>query len=199
MDRVEQEHINDTALQVQRYQLGFMTPDEEVAFEHALAKSSDLREELEKTGDGLTSLYENLAYDMPLPRKELKANIISKIAEISPMRSMQDADAFILHGSDMKWTETNIPGIKFKILYKDENDRTMLIARFAPGAILPSHKRLGTEECYVLSGDFWADGQKLVAGDFIAGLAGEEPDPVYSEGGCELLLKLSIPHEIRLN
>ena len=117
-------------------------------------------------------------------------------ATVKQMESELDSDAFILRASDAKWVTTNIPGIEFKILYKDEDDRTMLIARFAPGASLPSHKRLGTEECLVLSGDFWADGIKLGAGDFIAGLAGEEPDPVYSEGGCELLLKLPIPREI---
>jgi len=198
MDK-ENKNRNDPALEVQRYQLGLMTPDEEVAFEHAVAKSTELRDELEKTGEGLTSLYENLAKDMPIPRKELKKKILEKAARISLRASPNEADAFILRAADAKWVTTNIPGIDFKILYNDEVGRTMLIARLAPGAILPSHRRLGTEECYVLSGDFWADGQKLGAGDFIAGLAGDEPDPVYSEGGCELLLKLPIPYELMTN
>ncbi|MEP7233715.1 MAG: cupin domain-containing protein [Ignavibacteriota bacterium] len=186
---------NDIALQVQRYHLGLMTPDEAVAFERAAAASPEIAEELRQAGDGLTSLYENLAKDLPSPRKALKNKILAEIgADLSPMEA--DTDSFILRAADAKWVSTNIPGIEFKILYKDEADRTMLIARFAPGASLPSHRRLGTEECYVLSGDFWADGQKLGAGDFIAGLAGNEPDPVYSEGGCELLLKLPIPHEL---
>ena len=52
-----------------------------------------------------------------------------------------------------------------------------------PAQSFPSHQRLSTEECLVLSGDFWADGQKLLAGDFIAGREGNEPDAVYTEGG----------------
>ncbi len=199
MDKLINENMNDPALEVQRYQMGLMTPDEEVAFEHAARKSSELSTELQSAGDSLTAMYENLAKDMPLPRKELKSMIMGQISGKAQMHSVNDSDAFILRAAEAKWVATNIPGIEFKILYKDEDERTMLIARFAPGASLPSHRRLGTEECYVLSGDFWADGQKLGAGDFIAGLAGDEPDPVYSEGGCELLLKLSIPHEIMLN
>jgi len=192
----ENEHINDAALEVQRYQLGLMTPDEEVAFEHAAVKSIEHKEEMLEAGEGLTSLYENLSQDMPSPRKELKTKILEKITGTSSKETQYDSEAFVLHATDAKWVSTNIPGIEFKILYVDEDGRTMLIARLAPGAVLPSHKRLGTEECYVLSGDFWADGKKLGAGDFIAGRKGEEPDPVYSEGGCELLLKLPIPREI---
>ena len=189
-------NTNDPALQVQRYHLGLMTPDEEVAFEHAVAKSGEFREEMEEAGEGLTAFYTALAKDMPQPRKELKKKILEKASGETHMESDLDPEAFILRASDAKWVTTNIPGIEFKILYKDEDGRTMLIARFAPGASLPSHRRLGTEECLVLSGDFWADGHKLGAGDFIAGLAGNEPDPVYSEGGCELLLKLPIPREL---
>lgn len=187
---------NDPSLSVQRYYLGLMTPDEEVAFEHAVVKSNDFREEMEEAGEGLTVFYTALAKDMPQSRKELKKKILEKAAGETHMESELDSEAFILRASDAKWVTTNIPGIEFKILYKDEDGRTMLIARFAPGASLPSHRRLGTEECLVLSGDFWADGHKLGAGDFVAGLAGNEPDPVYSEGGCELLLKLPIPEEL---
>ena len=64
------------------------------------------------------------------------------------------------------------------------------------GTVYPPHERIATEECLVLSGDFWADNQKLTAGDFIAGKMGNEPLPLYSEGGCELLLKIPIPYQI---
>lgn len=191
--------MNDSALEVQRYKLGMMTPDEEVAFERSISKSQEKREELQKANEGLTAMFDGLGKDMPAPRKSLKKEIIKKIGETSSFEIPHGADAFILRASDAKWVTTNIPGIEFKILYKDEDDRMMLIARLAPGASLPSHRRLATEECLVLSGDFWADGHKLLAGDFIAGKAGEEPDPVYSEGGCELLLKMMVPNEIIYN
>lgn len=197
MSTTEQNEMNDTALMVQRYLLGLMTPDEEVAFEHAVVKTPEIREELAAANDSMTALYEDLAKAMPAPRKDVKKNILAKI--VAAASSIYDVDEFVLKAEDAKWVKTNIKGIEFKILYKDQDDRTMLIARLAPGAVFPPHQRMSTEECYVLSGDFWADGQKLVGGDFIAGKAGEEPYPVYTEGGCELLLKLTIPSEIQTN
>lgn len=194
MSTIEHNEMNDPALLVQRYQLGLMTPDEEVAFENAVAKSPEIREELAAANESLTALYEDLSKAISAPRKDVKKNILAKIGVSSA--SIYDVDEFVLKSEDAKWVKTNIQGIEFKILYKDEDDRTMLIARLAPGTVFPPHQRLSTEECYVLSGDFWADGQKLVGGDFIAGKAGEEPSPVYSEGGCELLLKLLLPPEI---
>jgi anti-sigma factor ChrR (cupin superfamily) len=78
----------------------------------------------------------------------------------------------------------------------DDDGRAMMKARLAPGTVYPPHERFATEECLVLAGDFWADNQKLVAGDFIAGRTGNEPLPLWSEGGCELLLKIPIPYQI---
>ncbi len=199
MNKSESENIKDTPFEVQRYELGMMTPDEEVAFEHSLAKSTADHPELKEANEALTAMYEHLSKDMPRPSKQIKKKLLDQVTEKVSMADDFDPEAFILRAGDAKWVDTNIPGIEFKILYKSEDDRTMLIARFAPGASLPSHRRLGTEECLVLSGDFWADGHKLTAGDFIAGLEGNEPDPVYSEGGCELLLKMLIPNEIRYN
>ena len=173
-----------------------MTPDEEVAFEHTILKSPEMHDELEEAHEGLTALYETLSNKMPAPRKNLKEKILQKATGNVSMTSPYAIDEFVLLQKDSQWVNTNITGIQFRMLYEDADGRTMLLARLAPGASLPSHRRLGTEECYVISGDFWADGQKLGAGDFIAGLAGDEPDPVYSEGGCELLLKMPIPREI---
>ncbi|MEI8133556.1 MAG: cupin domain-containing protein [bacterium] len=193
----ENEHIGDENQQVQQYLMGLMTPDEEVAFEHAVAKDPQLATELKESSTLMESLYEKLSKGMPAPRKGLKNTIMSKIT--GEFKDRADADSYLLRASEVEWAKTNIPGIDFKILYKDENERTMFIARLAPGASLPSHRRLSTEECLVLSGDFWADGEKLVAGDFIAGREGNEPEAVYTEGGCELLLKMRIPEEITMN
>jgi hypothetical protein len=41
MSKEEQHLTDDSALDVQRYAFGLMTPDEEVAFEHGLAKSPE--------------------------------------------------------------------------------------------------------------------------------------------------------------
>jgi anti-sigma factor ChrR (cupin superfamily) len=189
----EKDH-NETALEIERYHLGLMTPDEEVAFEHRVRKSSELSGALREQGDALTAMYEDLAKGMPAKRKELKEQFLEK-ANGNSVESYP-SDEFVLKATDSEWIRTSIPGIEFRMLYTDDDGRTMLLARFAPGAEFPAHNRLDTEECYVISGDFWADGQKLGAGDFIAGKKGFEPIPIYSQGGCELLLKLRIPNEI---
>lgn len=187
---------NDGALLVQRYQLGLMTPDEEVSFEHAVAKSPELQAQLREAQEGISAMYERLSQSAPAPRKSLKNKIIGAVTGSIPDSTEYESSEYVLRQADSEWVKTSIDGIHFRMLYKDDDGRTMLLARFDPGAVFPPHHRLSTEECYVISGDFWADGEKLGPGDFIAGKKGFEPLPIYSEGGCELLLKLLIPNEI---
>jgi hypothetical protein len=199
MDKREQEQMNDQALEVQRYTFGLMTPDEEVAFERGLAKSPEMKKEFEHANLSLTSLYENLSKGTPNPRKQLKTKVLEKVAASSMDLSKYHVEEFHLKAGEMDWVQTYIPGIELKMIYVDEDGRALMKARFAPGAMFPPHQRIGTEECLVLSGDFWADNQHLKAGDFVAGLAGDEPLPLSSEGGCELLLKIPIPYQIMPN
>ena len=196
METLDKDNINDPELEVQRYQLGLMTPDEEVAFEHGLSKDAVSLEELRKSGDGLTAMYEGLAKGMPNPRKDLKRKLLDSLSESNAERSIYDVEHFVLRAAESHWKKTKVDGIEFKILYQDEDGRVMVMAKLEPGARYPDHPHRGTEECLVLSGDFWTNGQKLGAGDFIAARAGADHDGVYSEGGCELLLKLPLPHEI---
>lgn len=196
MSKEEQHLTDDSALNVQRYAFGLMTPDEEVAFEHGLAKSPEAVRELDHANVFLTSLYENLAKGTPAPRKQLKTKVLEKASASGMDLSKYDVEEFHLKAGDSEWVQTYIPGIELKMIYVDEDGRALMMARFAPGAMFPPHQRIGTEECLVLSGDFWADNQHLMAGDFVAGRAGDEPLPLSSDGGCELLLKIPIPYQI---
>jgi anti-sigma factor ChrR (cupin superfamily) len=196
MKNNEHKNMNDSALEAQRYMFGLMTPDEEVAFEHGLARSSEMTSEFENANQSLTALYEKLAKGTPVPRKQLKTKVLEKAAASGIDLEQYAVEEFHLKAGDSEWVQTYIPGIELKMIYVDEDGRALMKARFAPGAMFPPHQRIGTEECLVLSGDFWADNQHLHAGDFVAGRAGEEPLPLSSEGGCELLLKIPIPHQI---
>src|SRR5436305_1363632 len=167
---------NDPALDAQRYFLGSMKPDEEVLFEHTVAKSPEFQEELAAAGDALTALYENLARSMPAPRKVLRNKLLEQAAGFIP--DTYKVDEFVLKAGDTEWVQTIIPGVELKMLYVDEDGRAMMMAKLAPGTVYPPHERLATEECLVLSGDFWADNEKLTAGDFIAGKIGNEPLPL---------------------
>ncbi|HYM21350.1 MAG TPA: cupin domain-containing protein [Candidatus Kapabacteria bacterium] len=181
---------------VQRYLVGEMTPDEEVAFEREVAQNSSLAQELAQGGAVLSRLFEQLGKDEPVPRKQIKNIILEKISGVIVDREQYQVDEFHLKDSDSEWLQTVIPGIELKLIYVDDDGRAMMKARFAPGATFPPHLRVGIEECLVLSGDFWADNQTMTAGDFVAGRPGEEPLPLYSENGCEILLKIPIPYQI---
>ena len=67
MEQKDQKSMTDSALDVQRYELGLMTPDEAVAFEHGLSKSPDHRKEFDEANEALTALYEKLSAAMPAP------------------------------------------------------------------------------------------------------------------------------------
>lgn len=180
----------------ERYLAGEMTPDEEVVFERQVAADPALAKELSKASDALTGLFEALGRGAPAPRKRIKNIILERISDVVADRAKYMVEEFHLNDRDAEWLQTIVPGIELKMIYVDEDGRAMMRARFAPGATFPPHVRVGTEECLVLSGDFWADNVHMHAGDFVAGLAGEEPYPLYSENGCELLLKIPVPYDI---
>jgi len=187
---------DELAHEIQRYTFGLMTPDDEVAFERSLAKSPEASLEFATANESLTLLYEALAKGAPKPRKQLKTIILEKAAASGIDVEKYHIEEFHLKAGEMEWVQTYIPGIELKMIYVDEDGRALMKARIAPGAVFPPHQRIGTEECLVLSGDFWADNQHLHAGDFVAGREGFEPLPLSSEGGCELLLKMPIPYQI---
>jgi len=187
---------DELAMEIQRYTFGLMTPDDEVAFERNLAKSSDIAAEFVGANESLTLLYEKLAKGTPAPRKQLKTKVLERIAASGFDVEQYHVEEFHLKAGEMEWVQTHVPGVELKMIYVDEDGRALMKARIAPGAVFPPHQRIGTEECLVLSGDFWADNRHLYAGDFVAGLAGFEPLPLSSEEGCELLLKMPIPFQI---
>lgn len=189
------ELYTDDAL-VQRYLAGEMTPDEEVAFEKRVQSDPGLAAELARGHEALTGMFDALSSGAPAPRKQIKNVILQKVSGVIADREKYLKNEFHLADSEAEWVRTIVPGIELKTIYVDDDGRAMMKARFAPGATFPPHMRTGIEECLVLSGDFWADNVHMHAGDFVAGRPGEEPLPLYSEGGCELLLKIPVPYEI---
>lgn len=181
---------------VQRYLAGEMTPDEEVSFERQVSSDPALAAELAAGSEALTGLFDSLSKHVPVPRKRIRGMILEQVSDAISDRAKYLVDEYHLNAADAEWIQTIVPGIEIQIMYVDEDGRAMMKARFAPGATFPPHVRVATEECLVLSGDFWADNVHMHAGDFVAGLAGEEPYPLHSEGGCELLLKIPVPYEI---
>lgn len=81
------------------------------------------------------------------------------------------------------------PGIQKRVLYSDENDRTVLVLEISPGAIWPEPDIHfpGPEEVFVLEGIF-NDGKKdYPPGSFIHSPLNSQHTP-QSKTGCKLLV-----------
>jgi quercetin dioxygenase-like cupin family protein len=96
---------------------------------------------------------------------------------------------FTIRESEGEWKAPGIKGITMKVLSIDRERRSaVLLVRAEPGAVYPSHRHSGAEECYVISGEIVVQGQRLRAGDFHHADAGSAHDPLFSDTGAEVML-----------
>jgi anti-sigma factor ChrR (cupin superfamily) len=76
-----------------------------------------------------------------------------------------------------------------KILSADSaTDRVSLLVRLAPGFAYPSHRHADVEELYLLDGELWIDGRRLVPGDYNRAEPGTSDHVVWSGTGCSCVL-----------
>ncbi len=191
---LQEKEINELQSVVQRYVSGSMTPDEEVSFELEVHSNPAFAAELALQTDGLYALYSDLSRNAPSPRNHIKDKILAKISE-NPAADIDDLH-YILTKERSHWSPTIVDGVSYKMLYGDEDGKVMVLVRLSAGAAFPDHAHHGTEECYVISGDLQINGHSLTGGDFIAAREGAEHHDVFSNEGCELLLKLPVPYEL---
>jgi hypothetical protein len=88
---------------------------------------------------------------------------------------------------DQAWADTPLPGIQTKVLSVDKGRGvvTMLI-RASAGAVYPSHRHSGPEECYVIRGSVVIDGRVLHAGDFHHADADSDHGEITTTDGAEV-------------
>jgi anti-sigma factor ChrR (cupin superfamily) len=56
----------------------------------------------------------------------------------------------IVVASSMPWQRTEFEGIEMKILYSDEEGRSTILFRMAPGAVVPLHEHTALEQTFML-------------------------------------------------
>src|ERR1700704_1944121 len=54
--------------------------------------------------------------------------------------------------SDMPWQRTEFDGIEMKILYQDDEGRSTILFKMAPGAVVPLHEHTALEQTFMLEG-----------------------------------------------
>lgn len=87
------------------------------------------------------------------------------------------------------WFDTPFAGIRGRVLAVDRvRSMATLLLRAAPGAVYPSHKHHGSEECYVVSGSILIDGRTLHAGDFHHADADSDHGEITTVDGAEVLV-----------
>jgi quercetin dioxygenase-like cupin family protein len=115
------------------------------------------------------------------PPPGLKARIMARAAATGRLFTIRQAEG--------EWKDLGLPGIRIKVLSMDRPRRTaVLLVRAEPGAVYPSHRHSGAEECYVISGEVVVQGQRLRAGDFTHADANSEHDALYTDTGAEVML-----------
>ena len=87
----------------------------------------------------------------------------SKLAPANPphLRST------IVAASAMPWQPTQFEGIEMKILYSDEEGRSTILFKMAPGAVVPLHEHTALEQTFILEGSLEDAEGRCGAGVFV--------------------------------
>ena len=73
----------------------------------------------------------------------------------------------LVTASKMPWQPTQFAGIEMKILYSDDEGRSTILFRMAPGAVVPLHEHTALEQTYMLEGSLEDAEGACGAGDFV--------------------------------
>ena len=103
--------------------------------------------------------------------------------------SVSRAGLTFVRASEGGWRPGGTPGVETRRLSRDRARGTLTaVVRMAPGARLPRHRHVTTEQLYMLSGDAHIAGEALGPGDYYRATAGTSHDVTHTERGCEFLL-----------
>jgi hypothetical protein len=172
------------------YALGSLTQNDARLFEEHIEGGcqnclAELRE-FEKIAFALSQSVEPVS-----PPDSLRDKLMDRISAAVATDESNGADPGLLtiRFDEGEWHDTENAGIQVKKLYFDQGNKTVTtLLRLAPGAKLPKHKHRGIEQCYVISGDLFADGTILGPGDFHVASEDSIHPPLQSIGGATLLL-----------
>ena len=173
--------------------LGALPAEEQLAFKNHLAEGcefcqAELSAQLE--------ICAQLAFAAPVavPSATVKVRILERISsekqtgKAESAAQINDAPFFTLYAAEGAWQKLT-EGVFIKQLYVDREKKTVTsLYKMQPGAQAPTHIHSGTEECFVIEGDFHINGLKLGPGDYHRAEAGSLHQTLYSESGNLLLI-----------
>jgi anti-sigma factor ChrR (cupin superfamily) len=177
------------------YALGALSLDETQAFEKELQESEKSAQiEVAAFTEVVTHLSATAPEATPSMgvREALLANIANdksrSLLRPSTAANTETPTEINIFQSDEDWVRT-YEGISIKKLYRDPvTNFTTRLVKLEPGAHLPAHKHLGSEQCFMISGDFVINGVTYREGDFTVALDQSSHLDLHSVGGATVLI-----------
>jgi quercetin dioxygenase-like cupin family protein len=159
--------------------VGALDPDERVELQARLeALTSEQRAEVARLYDAATAVALNV------PSLEPPARIRERL-----LMATREPRRYTVWAADAAWVDTGLPGIRARVLSVDQaRSLVTLVIRAEPGAVYPSHKHHGPEECFVISGSVVIDGRVLRVGDFHHADEGSDHGEITTTDGAEVLI-----------
>ena len=173
--------------------LGVLGHEEAAQLQLLIGHDADARKEVATFIDAAAAIAA-AALPRVVPSEELRARILAKVATTPQVRPRlvqaptTEGYRFLLN-TPAGWKDTGASGVRAKLLSRGPQPgyKVMLIA-LAPGAKLPDHDHVGTEELFMLSGHLQTEGQVMGPGDFLRADAGTHHHELVSPDGCVALL-----------
>lgn len=159
--------------------VGALDADERLELEARLAElSPGERAEVARLYETAAAMAESVEPIDPPPA--VRARVLE--AARTPAR-------YSLFGGDADWFDTPLAGIRAKVLAVDKpRSLATLLIRAEPGAVYPSHRHHGPEECYVIRGSIVIDGRTHRAGDFHHADQDSDHGEITTTEGAEVLV-----------
>jgi anti-sigma factor ChrR (cupin superfamily) len=170
------EHIEELAL---ADAIGALDADEQRELQSLVATlPPDARREVARLYDSALPLAASVEQVAPPPR--IRDRVLAAVA--TPGR-------YTVWSKDAEWVESPLPGIRTKVLAVDHTRGVVtMLLQADPGAVYPSHRHSGPEECYVVKGSVMIDGRVLRAGDFHHADEDSDHGEITTADGAEVLL-----------
>ncbi len=177
------------------YALGALSQHEARAFELDLQIAE---ESAQAEAASYAAVVSHLSAAAPeaTPSTGVRDNLLTRIAADQSRSLLRPASSvtaetptgFDVFKNDGQWIQVD-EGISMKKLYRDPATKfTTCLYKLEPGAYLPNHKHFGSEQCFMVSGDFVVNGTTYLEGDFTVALDQTNHIDLHSVGGATILI-----------
>src|SRR5260221_225423 len=83
------------------------------------------------------------------------------------VKDLPELKSTFVDAATMPWLSTDFDGIEMKVLYKDDQGRSTILFKMAPGAVVPLHEHTDLEQTFMLEGSLADHEGEVTAGNFV--------------------------------